>query len=81
MPCDGVFSCAYPQAFLSGGVSHDVLLGGKYHEFLLGGRGADVLRGFRWEDRLEGAGGRISWTAVGGTMHGPRAKSFIPVGR
>ena len=56
-PCDDVFSCAYPEAFISGGVGHDVLIGGKYHEFLLGGRGADVLRGFRWEDRLDGGRG------------------------
>jgi|GEM_PF-5135189 len=56
-PCDDVASCAYPEAFLSGGVGRDVLMGGRYHEQLLGGRGADVLRGFRWEDRLDGGRG------------------------
>jgi len=46
-PCYDVWSCAYPEAFLSGGVGHDVFIGGRYHELLLGGRGPDVLRGFR----------------------------------
>ena len=63
-PCYDVWSCAYPEAFLSGGVGHDVFIGGRYHELLLGGRGPDVLRGFRWEDRL--VGGRGEDLLVGG---------------
>lgn len=57
-PCDDTGLCAYPEAFLSGGAGHDVLIGGKHHEYLRGGRGADVLRGFRWSDRLYGGRGK-----------------------
>jgi len=60
-------SCAYPEAYLSGGAGNDLLRGGRFHERLVGSRGDDVLRGRRWSDGLDGGPGYDKGWGGGGS--------------
>jgi len=81
-PCYDVWSCAYPEAFLSGGVGHDVFIGRRYHELLLGGGAAPMSCGVSggrigWS----AGGGRICWSAARGDDACVQGEDFIPVSR